>query len=144
MKSGVDRFPSKGHLHSLSGDRGGLNASLLKQIIKCGDLTPCTPPRAVSEDYTLLGAGESHEESGRSFDLITGKAPPRAIVEPEEDDGVVFQALTFVDGHQRHGVEPLVIVKRDGPIVCALARGLEVNGSRIDDFAKPLPGAEAG
>jgi hypothetical protein len=85
-----------------------LNAGRPQKLIKRFDLGSSSAVSAVAEHNTLFGAGECDEEVSRALNLIASEAPPRAIVEPDEYDSVILKPFALMDGHERHGVQPLI------------------------------------
>jgi len=73
-------------------------ASVVEHGEKFGDATLAGVRAGGGEDYPLGGSGQTNEEGGGRFDGVSVVGPPLVVVEAEEEDGVVFQALAAVGG----------------------------------------------
>ena len=81
-----DRASGSDHLESL-------HAGLSQQLVESRNLGARPASSAVGEDNALLGARKCNIETCCSFDLIDYKAPPGAVIEPDENYSVISSPL---------------------------------------------------
>jgi hypothetical protein len=113
------------------------DAGSRQQLVERGDLGSRSTPRAIREHLALLGAGERHEEVCRPLDLVGGKAPPRAVIQPHEDHrerkgrtrAEVDEIVRWLTGHSQASLEAELAKKTS--FEDFFARAPEMNPSRF-------------
>lgn len=88
---------------------------------------------ALGEDEAVRGSGQADEVGRRRLADVPLVCPPLVVVEPEEEDGVVFKSLAAVDGHERDGVGGFNIGESLRPVPRAGHNVPQPLGQRADD-----------
>lgn len=103
------------------------HTGLSEELIEFGDIISGSALLAKSEYGPLFGSRQSDEEGRYALKIARHVSPPCFVVEPYENDRVIFEPFTFVDSHQRSLIYSLECIEASCPARCAIGGHIKLS-----------------